>query len=126
MENVDIHYVGIGPLSDTVKAQPSSLSPDLRKPCRTLPGVLPGERACQEQLEVTSGLQAAVFCCPQWDLSVLPGLPRLIFRFWECWLTWVTELGLYIQSSKSHFSGLDLHPWQAILSLFLNLYLPLR
>lgn len=30
---------------------------------------------------------------------MLPGLPRLIFRLWECLLKWVTKLGLYIQSS---------------------------
>lgn len=31
--------------------------------------------------------------------AMLPGLPRLIFRLWECLLKWVIKLGLYIQSS---------------------------
>lgn len=42
MGNADIHYVGTGPLSATMQAQPSSLSPEPSKPCRTLLKGLPG------------------------------------------------------------------------------------
>lgn len=86
MENVDIHYVGTWPLSDTVKAQPSSLSPELRKPCRAPLGELPGVEGLPRA--AGSDFRAASSCLlllpSVGDSPVLPGLPRLIFRLWEC------------------------------------------
>lgn len=115
-KNVDIHYVGTGPLSDTVKAQPSSLSPELRKPCRSLLEVLPGVEGLPRA--AGSDFRAASSC-----LLLLPSVgPPCASRSSQ---VNIQVMGMPAKVGHSAgavysvlFSGLDLLPQQGILSPF--------
>lgn len=110
-----------------MKAQPSNLSPEQRKPYRTVLGVLPGVEGLPRA--AGSDSRAASSC-----LLLLPSVgppcasrsSQVNTQVMGMAAKWIAHEGLGVQlSSLSPFPGLDLHPWQGVWSLFLNPDLPL-